>query len=145
MTSTSTFGKDTPIDRPNPGGRAAVFVPSATADDNVMEKLRAGTGMVGFGNKDGSVMVYFEGNRFNDSSLHKWEDKIFKAYDRMVKLAPTVNKLSCGAEHLEQVGFIEGTGITIRKRDTLLQWLKFSNALDMAPEEVEFIPHYSNR
>ncbi len=90
--------------------------------------------MVGFGNKDGSVMIYFEGNKFNDSSLFKWEHKVMKAYDRMVKLAPTVNKVTLDADNLEQIGFIEGSGITIRKMEALTRWLEQSNALDSAPD-----------
>lgn len=133
----STFGRDTPMDRPNPGGRAAVFVPSLEADETVMNALKNGSGMVGFGNADGSVTIYFENNRFNDSSLHSWQNKAFKAYDRMVKRSPTVNKLTCDASNLEQVGFIEGQEILVRKMDSLAAWLQRCNAMDTMPESHE--------
>jgi len=133
----STFGRDTPMDRPNPGGRAAVFVPRTDAEEAVSEVLRNGSGMVGFGNTDGSVTVYFENNKFNDSSLHSWQNKCFKAYDRMVKRSPTVNKLSCDAANLEQVGFIEGPEILVRNMAALLEWLQRSGAADSAPEGPE--------
>jgi hypothetical protein len=110
----STFGRDTPLDRPNPGGRAAVFVPRIDAEEAVADLLKNGSGMAGFGNRDGSVTVYFENNKFNDSSLHSWQNKVFKAYDRMVKGSPTVNKLTCDAANLEQIGFIEGPEILVR-------------------------------
>jgi hypothetical protein len=132
-----TFGKDTPMERPDPGGRAAVFVPKAGADVTVMENLRNGSGMVGFGNHDGSVTVYFENNKFNDSSLHLWQDKVFKAYDRMVKRSPTVNKLTCDASNLDQVGFVEGVEILVRNMDLLAAWLKRSNAMDTMPAGPE--------
>jgi hypothetical protein len=129
-----TFGRDTPMDRPNPGGRAAVFVPQPDAEEAVALALKNGSGMVGFGNADGSVTVYFENNKFNDSSLHKWEHKVFKAYDRMVKRSPTVNKLTCDAANLDQVGFIEGPEILVRNMDRLQAWLQRSNAADSMPE-----------
>jgi hypothetical protein len=133
----STFGRDTPMDRPSPGGRAAVFVPRIDADEAVATALKNGSGMVGYGNPDGSVQVYFENNKFNDSALHSWQNKVFKAYDRMVKGAPTVNKLSCDAANLEQVGFIEGPEILVRNMEQLMEWLKRTNAEDSAPEGPE--------
>ncbi len=111
-----------------------MFVPSEAADETVTGPLKNGAGMVGFGNRDGSVTVYFESNKFNDSSLHKWENKTFKAYDRMVKLSPTVNKLTTDAENLAQVGFIEGQEILVRDMEVLGRWLKRSNAMDTMPE-----------
>jgi hypothetical protein len=133
----TTFGRDTPMDRPNPGGRAAVFVPRVDAEEAVAELLKNGSGMVGYGNSDGSVQVYFENNKFNDSALHSWQNKVFKAYDRMVKGSPTVNKLSCDAANLEQVGFIEGPEILVRNMDKLLEWLERTNTADSAPEGPE--------
>jgi hypothetical protein len=133
----STFGRDTPLDRPNPGGRAALFVPRIDAEEAVAELLKNGSGMTGFGNRDGSVTVYFENNKFNDSSLHSWQNKVFKAYDRMVKGSPTVNKLTCDAANLEQIGFIEGPEILVRDMEGLMEWLKRTNAVDSAPEGPE--------
>lgn len=133
----TTFGRDTPMDRPNPGGRAAVFVPRVDADQAVAEVLRNGSGLVGYGNPDGSVQIYFENNKFNDSALHSWQNKVFKAYDRMVKGAPTVNKLSCDAGNLEQIGFVEGPEILVRNMEQLMEWLTRSNAADSAPEGPE--------
>ncbi|MEJ7806415.1 MAG: hypothetical protein WKG03_10910 [Telluria sp.] len=133
----TTFGRDTPMDRPNPGGRAAVFVPHPEADEVVAVALKNGSGMVGFGNTDGSVTVYFENNKFNDSALHAWQNKIFKAYDRMVKGSPTVNKLTCDAANLTQVGFIEGPEILVRDMAGLSAWLERSNAIDSAPAGPE--------
>jgi hypothetical protein len=133
----ATFGRDTPMERPNPGGRAAVFVALADADQAVADQLRNGSGMVGFGNLDGSVTVYFENNKFDDSALHKWESKVFKAYDRMVKRSPTVNKLTCDAASLEQVGFIEGPEILVRNMEALADWLRRTDALDSMPDNHE--------
>lgn len=130
----TTFGRDTPMHRPDSGGRAAVFVPRADAEEGVAEMFKNGSGMVGYGNTDGSVQVYFENNKFNDGALHSWQNKIFKAYDRMVKGAPTVNKLSCDAGNLEQVGFIEGSEILVTDMAQLMDWLTRSNAAASAPE-----------
>ena len=133
----TTFGPNTPMERPSPGGRAALFVPHFDADDNVASVLKNGSGMVGFGNLDGSVTVYFENNKFNDSSLHSWQSKVFKAYDRMVKLSPTVNKVTCDAGNLIQVGMIEGTEILVRDMDQLQKWLVRSDAADSMPDGPE--------
>ncbi|WP_229263050.1 hypothetical protein [Duganella dendranthematis] len=84
----STYSKDTPIGRPDTDGRAAVFVPSEAFDAGNNAAIRMGSGIVGFGNPDGTLTVYFEANRFDETSLHKWENKARKAYDRMVMGAP---------------------------------------------------------
>ena len=125
------------MDRPSPGGRAAVFVPHAEAEEAVAVALKNGSGMVGFGNPDGSVTVYFENNKFNDSALHAWQNKVFKSYDRMVKSSPTVNKLTCDAANSVQVGFIEGPEILVRDMAALHAWLERTNALDSAPAGTE--------
>lgn len=133
ISEVSTFGKDTPIGRPDIDGRAAVFVPSATFDASSNANIRLGAGIVGFGNPDGTLTVYFESNRFEESSLHKWENKARKAYDRMVMGAPTVSKAKLNANMLEQVGTIDGMGIHLKQPERLQQWLEYSNALDTAP------------
>ena len=125
------------MERPGVGGRAALFVPSAQADEAVATAVSNGSGMVGFGNPDGSVTVYFENNKFRDPGLLKWESKVFKAYGRMVERSPTVNKLVCDAANLEHVGFIQGTEILVRDMQGLEAWLKRSDAGDSMPESEE--------
>lgn len=129
----STYSKDTPVGLPVVGGRAGVFVPTEQFDLKNSTTIRKGAGIVGFGNPDGSLTVYFEANRFDDSSLHKWENKARKAYDRMVMVAPTVSKAKIDAKHLEMVGYIDGTGITLKMPERLAEWLAQSDALDTAP------------
>ena len=135
--ATTVFGMDTPMERPAPGGRAGVFVPSVEASEAVKAAMKNGSGMCGFGNLDGTVMIYFENNKFNDSSLHKWENKVYKSYDRMVNLAPTVNKLNCDAASLVQVGFVKGREILVTDMDALMDWLTRCDAADTAPESAE--------
>jgi hypothetical protein len=125
------------MDRPNPGGRAAVFVPHPEAEEAVANAVNNGSAMVGFGNADGTVTVYFENNKFRDPGLHKWESKAFKAYGRMVERAPTVNKLSCDAANLVQIGFIEAQEILVRDMEKLTEWLRRCDALDSMPETSE--------
>jgi hypothetical protein len=38
------------------------------------------------------------------------------------------------AKYLEQVGYIDGAGITLKEPDRLNDWLNLSNALDTAPQ-----------
>ncbi|AKU22239.1 hypothetical protein MJ904_12985 [Massilia sp. MB5] len=134
LSELSTYSKDTPVGRPDIDGRAAVFVPTADFDLANTSTIRKGAGIVGFGNPDGSLTVYFEANRFDESALHKWEHKARKAYDRMVMGAPTVSKAKMDARLLEQVGYIDGVGITLKQPERLQEWLSISNALDTAPE-----------
>ena len=136
----ATFGRDTPMERPNPGGRAALFVPHPQADAAVAAAFSNGSGIVGFGNPDGSVTAYFENNKFRDPGLFKWESKVYKAYGRMVERSPTVNKLVCDAANLEQVGFIQGTEILVRDMQLLEAWLKRSGAGDSMPESAQIRP-----
>ncbi|MES2117202.1 MAG: hypothetical protein V4578_18720 [Pseudomonadota bacterium] len=132
----TTYGKDTPVGRPDIDGRAGVFVPTSSFDLSNTTTIRKGAGVVGFGNPDGSLTVYFEANRFDDSSLHKWENKARKAYDRMVMNAPTVSKAKLDARMLEQVGTIDGMGIHLKHPERLQQWLELSGALDTAPADA---------
>jgi len=134
LSAVSTYSKDTPVGHPDVDGRAGVFVPTEDFDLANTTTIRKGAGVVGFGNPDGSLTVYFEANRFDESGLHKWENKVRKAYDRMVMRAPTVSKTKIDARMLEQVGIIDGLGISIKQPERLQQWLALSNALDTAPE-----------
>lgn len=135
----STYSKDTPVGRPNIDGRAGVFVPTEHFDVGNSTTIRKGAGIVGFGNPDGSLMVYFEANRFDESGLHKWENKTRKAYDRMVMAAPTVSKAKIDAKMLEYIGYIDGQGITLRQPEKLTAWLEQANALDTAPESATVV------
>lgn len=132
----STLGKDTPVGRPDIDGKAGVFVPTAEFDIANSATIKLGAGIVAFGNPDGTLTVYFEANRFDDSSLHRWEHKARKAYDRMVMGAPTVSKTKLDAKLLEQVGIIDGMGINLKNPEGLQRWLEQSNALDTAPDQA---------
>lgn len=133
----ATFGQDTPMERPSSGGRGAVFVPAEDAEEAVLTAVSNGSGMVGFGNADGTVTVYFENNKFRDGGLFKWESKCYKAYGRMVERSPTVNKLVCDAGNLVQVGFIQGPEIRVRDMEKLSAWLQRSGAGDSMPEGAD--------
>jgi hypothetical protein len=133
----TTYGRDTPMERPNPGGRAAVFVPHPQADEAVAAVFSNGSGITGFGNPDGTLTVYFENNKFRDAALSTWESKVFKAYLRMVERLPTVNKVTCNAADLEHIGFIQGPEILVRDMQMLEAWLKRSGAGGSMPESEE--------
>lgn len=129
----STYSKDTPTERPGIDGRAGVFVPTDAVDLGG-GPIRKGAGIVGYGNPDGTLTVYFEANRFEETSLHKWENKVRKAYDRLVMVAPTVSKAKMNASTLELVGYIDGSGIQLKQPEAVTTWLTISDALDTAPE-----------
>lgn len=134
VSTMSTYNKDTPVGHPDVDGRAGLFVPTEQFDLTNTTTIRKGSGIVGFGNPDGTLTVYFESNRFDEASLHKWENKARKAYDRMVMRAPTVSKAKIDAKMLELIGTIDGLGLNIKHPELLQHWLTISNALDTAPE-----------
>ena len=133
----ATYGRHTPMERPNPGGRAAVFVPNPQADEAVAAAFSNGSGITGFGNPDGTLTVYFENNRFRDTALATWASKVAKAYGRMVERAPNVNKLVCEPANLEHIGFVQGAEILVRDMQSLEAWLKRSGAADSMPESAQ--------
>ena len=137
-----TMGQDLPLERPDAEGRAALFVPTAAIKEDVLQTIRKGAAVVGFGNHDRTLTIYYESNRFNEPLLVKWEQKARKAYDRLVDNLPTVSKMTAKMEHFEQVGYINGKGITIRRMASLMRWLEQSEALDSAPatELITFTP-----
>ena len=101
--------------------------------------IRHGAAVVGFGNHDHTLTIYYESNRFNEVTLAKWEHKARKAYERLVDNLPTTSKMIARHEHFEQVGYISGKGITIRRMEILKRWLELSDALDSAPAS-EIVP-----
>lgn len=135
----SVIGQDIPMERPDTDGRAALFVPSTAVKEDVLLTIRKGAAIVGFANHDRTITVYFESNRFDDPILAKWEHKARKAYDRLVDNAPTVSKLNVSPDNFEQIGYINGKGITIRRMDSLKRWLTYSDAIASCPD-TELVP-----
>lgn len=127
------------MERPDADGRAALFVPSNGVKEDVLLTIRKGAAIAGFANHDGTITVYFESNRFDDPLLAKWEHRARKAYDRLIDNAPTVSKLTAAPESFEQIGYINGKGITIRRMESLKRWLSYSDALASCPES-ELVP-----
>lgn len=139
---TVLMGQDLPLERPDATGRAALFVPTAAIKTDVLETVRMGAAIVGYGNHDRTLTIYYESNRFNDVSLAKWEQKARKAFERLSENLPTVSKMISKAENFEQVGYISNKGILIRRMEKLMNWLDKSGALDGAPasEAIDFAP-----
>ncbi|MFA9217631.1 MAG: hypothetical protein ACEQSK_11065 [Sphingomonadaceae bacterium] len=128
------MGQDLPLERPDADGRAALFVPTAAAKADVLEMIRKGAAIIGFGNHDATLTIYYESNRFNDPLLAKWEMKARKAYERLAENLPTVSKMVCKGEYFEQVGYISARQITIRRMEKLQRWLAAGDALDSGPD-----------
>ena len=133
------IGQDLPLERPDTSGRAALFVPTAAIKEDVLETIRKGAAVVGFGNHDRTLTIYYESNRFNEPGLVKWEQKARKAFDRLAENLPTVSKMVSKPENFEQVGYISGKGILIRRMEKLMNWLEQSDALDSAPESENIV------
>lgn len=139
---TVIMGQDLPLERPDGNGRAALFVPTASIKDDVLEAVRKGSAIVGFGNHDRTLTIYYESNRFNEPNLVKWEQKARKAFERLADNLPTVSKMVSKPENFEQVGYISSKGILIRRMAKLTAWLEASEALDTGPasENIVFTP-----
>lgn len=139
---TVLMGQDLPLERPDANGRAALFVPTASIKDDVLEAVRKGSAIVGFGNHDRTLTIYYESNRFNEPNLLKWEQKARKAFERLADNLPTVSKMISKPENFEQVGYISNKGILIRRMAKLINWLETSEAIDSAPtsENIVFTP-----
>lgn len=128
-------GQDLPLERPeDPDGRAALFVPTATIKEEILSAVRKGSAIVGFGNHDRTLTIYYESNRFSEPTLNKWEHKARKAFERLLDNLPTTSKMVTKMEYFEQVGYISSKGITIRRMDNLRRWLEQSDAIDSAPD-----------
>ncbi len=127
------MGQDLPLERPDADGRAALFVPTAAIKDELLQTIRKGAALVGFGNHDRTLTIYYESNRFNDPLLVKWEMKARKAYERLAENLPTVSKMVVKGEYFEQVGYISARQITIRRMEKLQQWLESGDVLDTGP------------
>jgi hypothetical protein len=137
------FGQDLPLQRPDEAdSRAALFVPTTSIKDDILTTIRKGAAVVGFGNHDGTLTIYYESNRFNEPTLAKWEHKARKAYDRLLENLPTTSKMVCKPENFEQIGYISTKGIIIRRRASLDRWLELSDAQDSAPDgdSIAFAP-----
>lgn len=128
------MGQDLPLERPDADGRAALFVPTSACKPDVLEMIRKGAAVVGFGNHDHTLTIYYESNRFNDPGLAKWEMKARKAFERLADNLPTVSKMVAKGEYFEQVGYISARQITIRRMEKLQRWLESGDALDTGPE-----------
>lgn len=101
--------------------------------------IKKGAGIVGFGNRDGTITIYFESNRFGDDGLQKWESKVQLAYSRMVGHLPTTSRVVMTADLLEQVGIMDSHSAELTRPESLKRWLAYSNVADSAPEHAVII------
>jgi hypothetical protein len=128
-------GQDLPLERPDePDGRAALFVPTASIKEDILSTVRKGAAIVGFGNHDRTLTIYYESNRFAEPTLNKWEQKARKAFERLFDNLPTTSKMTTKMDNFEQIGYISNKGITIRRMEKLRAWLEQSDALETGPE-----------
>jgi hypothetical protein len=133
----STFEKDTPMGHPQTHGFVGLFVPVLGSDIDMPGNIRDGAGIIGFGNPNGTLTIYFENNRFGDSSLDKWEKKVLAAYRRMIDHLPTTSKAVVQPTQLQLVGTMAADGLRLTRFDGLQRWLDHSKLPDSAPESHE--------
>jgi hypothetical protein len=136
MSNSSIFGRDTPMGCPEVDDRAGVFVPAAGCEKEV-PTIKNGAGIVGFGNNDGTLTIYYESNRFDDSKLHPWLAKTRLAYERMVHHKPTTSHQTVAPDKFEQVGLLDGSSLIMTKPEGLQRWLAYCHASDTAPTKAD--------
>jgi hypothetical protein len=133
----TTFDKATPMVRPHAHGQAGLFVPISGFEGELPATLKKGAAIVGFGNPNGTLTIYFESNRFDDGSLHRWEDKAQLAFRRMVDHLPTTSKGVAQPNQMEQVGVIDSDGFRLTRFESLKRYLARNDASDTAPSGEE--------
>jgi hypothetical protein len=136
-TRENTFEKDTPMGHPQVHGHVGLFVPVAGSEGELPDNCRRGAGIIGFGNPNGTLTIYFESNRFNDSALDMWESKVQMAFRRMIDHLPTTSKAVIQPQQLEQVGTMRANGLRLTRVDSLKRWLADSQAMASAPDSEE--------
>ncbi len=122
---------------PHGNGHAALFVPVPGSEVELPPNLKKGAAIVGFGNPNGTLTIYFESNRFNENALHLWEAKLQAAFRRMIEHLPTTSKAVLPPHQFEQVGLVSADGFRVTRFESLKRWLAYSQASDSAPENDE--------
>ncbi len=134
--NSSIFGKDTPMGCPEVNDRAGVYVP-AVGHEKEVAAIKNGAGVVGYGNNDGTLTIYYESNRFDDSKLYPWLAKARLAYERMVHHKPTTYHQTVAPDKFEQVGMLDGSSLILTRPESLQRWLAYCNVSDTAPAKED--------
>ena len=129
------MGQDLPLERPDADGRAALFVPTSAAKEDIVQMIRKGAAVIGFGNHDRTLTIYYESNRFNEPTLISWESKERKSWERLLENLPTVSKETVKQEKIEHFGYISARQITIRRMALLQGWLDKSDCGETGPTQ----------
>jgi len=110
-----------------------VFVPREGAAENI----GAGSGILGTPRPGAElVLVYYEGAVRGQRQMARLADRVFHAYDRLVRRYPTVARMTLPLASLVEVGTFDPSSGTIAPTDstaeaTLATWLG-SEVLDPA-------------
>lgn len=107
--------EDIPTARPAWGDEATIVVPKIEHQQRVAGSIDPASGIVAFRvhNAADKLIVYYEGNRFNSSSMSELEDRVMNAYGRMSKTYPTIAMAMMDASDFEVVGTVEPNRVQI--------------------------------
>jgi hypothetical protein len=84
-----------------------VYVP--TLKSHLRRMILPGSGIVGTGQDDGRVLIYYEGNKYGAASLADYGDRVYHAWGRMTwegRGYPTISWALVDAGELLEVGFL---------------------------------------
>ena len=99
-----------------------VYVPAA----GKLAVIDRGSGIVGT-EREGDVLVDYEGNRYRAVNLRTFADRVARAHDRHATRYPTVARMAVHASALVQVGWYDpGEGVAVfrgTEYGLLAEWL----------------------
>ena len=112
-----------------------IFVPTADA----FTTIAPGSAIVGRGETDGRVHVYFEGNLHGAINLERFIDRAAVAAGRLEQRYPTVAQAFMPAERLVEVGTFDCdlNRVTLTNEPALAAWLGRTDTLpdSFGPED----------
>jgi len=108
------------FDRPVYGEPALIVVP--TAHSRWAKMIAKASAIVAFKNDAENLVVYYEGNLYGASNLHRFEDRASVAYGRMTQRAPTIAMAMVPAGEFIVVGHMTPGNVAINKPGLLSQW-----------------------
>ena len=127
------------VGRPEYGECATLVVPRIESQEKWTHRIDGGSGIVAYicENDPKSLMLYYEGNRFNAGNIGSFEDMAIHAYGRMAKNYPTVAKTIGSASEFVSVGTVNQNGIQAIESESLEAWRAFKPNVPLESESIK--------
>lgn len=98
-----------------------VFVP----DEGALAHIARASAIVGADERDGHILIHFEGNLYGAVNLVRFIDRVSLAAGRLTRRYPTVAKALAPVDHLVEVGSydVDKDEVTVTRGAALAAWL----------------------